>query len=148
MFNSAYYRYRMKRAMYSASPEQSWYINIMFETNTLTSQQFIFYWNVWIRSTLIGGNASAHWWEKKITRKKTVNKNNIQNIGNFNCVVGHVKGVVSASQVALQANMTLDIKRQRERESGSKGREAHRAIVLNQQEGQRNVLLNCLVQLN
>lgn len=148
MFNSAYYRHRMKRAMYSASPEQSWYINYMFETNTLTSQLFIFYWNVWIRSTLIGGNASAHWWEKKITRKKTVNKNNIQNIGNFNGVVGHLKGVVSASQVALQANMTLDIKRQRERESGSKGREAHRAIVLNQQEGQRNVLLNCLVQLN
>lgn len=49
---------------------------------------------------------------KKVTREKTVNKNNIQNIGNFNCVVGRLKGVVSASQVALQANMTLDIKRQ------------------------------------
>lgn len=81
-------------------------------------------------------------------KKGNKKENNIQNIGKFNCVVGHLKGVVSASQVALQANMTLDIKRQRERESGSKGREAHRAIVLNQQEGQRNVLLNCLVQLN
>lgn len=74
MLNSADYTHGMKKAMYSASPEQSWYINIMFETNTLTSQLFIFYWNVWIRSGLIGGNASASWWEKKPKQVKKGNK--------------------------------------------------------------------------